>query len=637
MEEDGKKKSAFDKFKGFPKIFWIANTLELFERGAYYGMMAVLSYHLVFNLGFSESVPGAIMTLLLPLLYFVPLISGALAKKYGFKNTLIFAFIVLGSSYFVLSQLQGLMTIILIMISLGIGAGAFKPMISATIALSTREDQRNLGYSIYYWSINFAAAIIPFIIGVMVPEHLYSIVFILSGVLITFNLLITIFKFDDPAPPDKNIDIFKALKNILIVIKDFRFVTLLIIYSGFWVLFSQMHIYLPIYMPQFKVMPAWFTVPFLSTINPGTIIILGPFLGRFADKYNAMKVMSIGMLIFIAGWTLTGLIPISMFFLFGIFLFSIGEFLTHPNFISYTSKIAPQDRVAIYMSCIFLSTGSGQMIGAFSSSILYPKIAVDMGRPNFFWAIYICVAVLSGGLLLIFNRVVNRKKREEEQSLLPKKKRTSEKKDFFNSKFTPVGLFAFIPIILLVSWSIGPLAIVEDSDDEWVFEPLKYDLTEGPSFSLSGSASENGEETENQLIELVEGELLASITIELTWFDEPDRSAGLGFRTLENQPDEFSMDISLYADPKDETTSTITASEGPSSNPRGSQGLLTFRQEFDHQNDISRNGTGLWAIIVNCHNCGDYQGAVLSESDSGNSYEISITTEIFVPEKYLDP
>ena len=43
----------------FPRTFWIANTLELFERWAYYGMFTVLSVYLTDpiskgGLGFSQ-------------------------------------------------------------------------------------------------------------------------------------------------------------------------------------------------------------------------------------------------------------------------------------------------------------------------------------------------------------------------------------------------------------------------------------------------------------------------------------------------------------------------------------------------------------------------------------------------------
>ena len=67
----------------FSSGFWIINGLELMERGAYYGTMAILAIHLHDNLDFSSEVTGILTGLLMALLYFVPLVSSALAEKVG--------------------------------------------------------------------------------------------------------------------------------------------------------------------------------------------------------------------------------------------------------------------------------------------------------------------------------------------------------------------------------------------------------------------------------------------------------------------------------------------------------------------------------------------------------------------------
>jgi len=44
-------------FKSFPKTFWVANTMELFERWAWYGLFAVLALSMfgLFNIDFSNN------------------------------------------------------------------------------------------------------------------------------------------------------------------------------------------------------------------------------------------------------------------------------------------------------------------------------------------------------------------------------------------------------------------------------------------------------------------------------------------------------------------------------------------------------------------------------------------------------
>ena len=44
--------------KKLPREFWAVNASNLFERGAYYGMLAVFSYHLIYNVGLESWMVG---------------------------------------------------------------------------------------------------------------------------------------------------------------------------------------------------------------------------------------------------------------------------------------------------------------------------------------------------------------------------------------------------------------------------------------------------------------------------------------------------------------------------------------------------------------------------------------------------
>ncbi len=106
MEESKGLSGIFGQFK---KIFWIVNTLELFERGAYYGTMAVLGVHVVETIlgggHNAEAIWGALYAMLIILLYFIPLVSAALAEKYGYRMVLLGAFGILIIGYFLARSL----------------------------------------------------------------------------------------------------------------------------------------------------------------------------------------------------------------------------------------------------------------------------------------------------------------------------------------------------------------------------------------------------------------------------------------------------------------------------------------------------------------------------------------------------
>ena len=67
----------------FSKAFWVANTVELLERAAYYGVFVVITLYLSNVLGFTDIQAATIAGVFSACLYLLPTFSGALADKIG--------------------------------------------------------------------------------------------------------------------------------------------------------------------------------------------------------------------------------------------------------------------------------------------------------------------------------------------------------------------------------------------------------------------------------------------------------------------------------------------------------------------------------------------------------------------------
>ncbi len=143
--------------------------MEFFERGSYYGVMSVLSVYLVLSkneggLGFSKESVGVIKSTITPLLYFLPILSGAIGDRFGYRKVLFFAFFTMSLGYWFAGFSTTYVTVFSSLILVALGAGFFKPMISGTIARVTDESNSSLGFGIFYWSINLGAFLFPFIL-----------------------------------------------------------------------------------------------------------------------------------------------------------------------------------------------------------------------------------------------------------------------------------------------------------------------------------------------------------------------------------------------------------------------------------------------------------------------------------------
>ncbi len=190
-------------FRSFPGQFWLVVIFEFFERGAYYGMMSFLSVYFVDILHFPKESVGVIKGVIQPLLYFLPIISGALADRFGYRRLLMIAFTLLGGGYFLTSQASSYGAVFAALVIMGFGAGTFKPLISGTIARSTDEDNSTLGFGIFYWTINLGAFLFPLILVPFLKAINPSYVIIASAICTAMMLIPTAFFYKDPVKKEK--------------------------------------------------------------------------------------------------------------------------------------------------------------------------------------------------------------------------------------------------------------------------------------------------------------------------------------------------------------------------------------------------------------------------------------------------
>ena len=91
---------------GFQRPFWVANFTEIFERVAYYGTTAVLAIYLSEQLHFSSELAGTLVGIAGFVVYGLAIVAGALADRFGFRRTLMCAYLVLTIGYFLLGSIE---------------------------------------------------------------------------------------------------------------------------------------------------------------------------------------------------------------------------------------------------------------------------------------------------------------------------------------------------------------------------------------------------------------------------------------------------------------------------------------------------------------------------------------------------
>jgi proton-dependent oligopeptide transporter, POT family len=416
----------------FPKNFWIVIIMEFFERGSYYGVMSVLSVYLVLSindggLGFSKESVGLIKSTITPILYFLPILSGAIADRFGYRKTLIFAFIIMSLGYFLTSMMTSYVLVFCSLILMVLGAGTFKPIISGTIARTTDEGNSTLAFGIYYWTINLGAFIFPLILIPILKDISWSYIFVMAAVGTGWLLLLNLFVYKEPKKPASTKSILEILKGALFVLKDFRFILMIVIYSGFWILYFQMFDTVLWYLKEHVDMtpldnlvngflrifisnPSWkFDAEHVTVINAGTIILLQIFISNIVKKTKALPTMIFGIGLGTIGMGILAISTHAFVFMAGIIIFSIGEMTAHPKYISYVGLIAPEDKKALYLGYSFLYGVLGSGIGGILGANLYVHFVDKLNQPGTLWFIFSMIGVATMVGLLLFNKFLTPK------------------------------------------------------------------------------------------------------------------------------------------------------------------------------------------------------------------------------------
>lgn len=429
MENTPKKKG----LASFPRNFWTVIVMEFFERGSYYGVMSVLSVYLVLDigqggLGFSKESVGVIKSVITPLLYLLPILSGALADQFGYKKTLIFSFVVMSLGYLFTSFSTSYYLVFASLLLMVTGAGFFKPIISGSIARCTDESNSGLGFGIFYWTINLGAFLFPLFLVPLMKSFGWNYIFIMAAVGTGWLLFLAIFLYKEPARPAIQKKLGEVLTGAVMVLKDFRFIIMIAIYSCFWILYFQMFDtvlwYLTEYMDMtpvnnavnsflalFTENPSWsFDAEHVTVINAGTIILLQLIISMLVKNTKALPTMIIGIAMGTVGMGILAISTHAWVFMAGIIIFSIGEMTAHPKFISYVGLIAPPDKKALYLGYSFLYGVIGSGIGGVLGAFTYVKFVTEMGRPGLLWLMFSGIGVLTIVGLLLYNKFLAPKK-----------------------------------------------------------------------------------------------------------------------------------------------------------------------------------------------------------------------------------
>ena len=227
--------SAKPKRSPFPATFYVANVMEIFERMAWYGFFAVSSLYITSptadgGLGFSSLQRGVLQGVIPFLLYLFPVITGALADRYGYRRTFLVAFSIMVPAYYLLGQFKSFPLFFAAFLLVAVGAATFKPVVVGTVGRTTDETNQGLGFGVFYTIVNIGGFVGPIVAGYVRAVN-WSWVFVMSSVWIALNFIPTLFLYREPtsnAANDKQRSLGAVLGDAQEVLGNGRFALMVV-------------------------------------------------------------------------------------------------------------------------------------------------------------------------------------------------------------------------------------------------------------------------------------------------------------------------------------------------------------------------------------------------------------------------
>ena len=278
----------------FGRTFWTLNTIEMWERLAFYNLRVMAPIYLMQadnpgGLHLTAQDKGIIYAWWAVFQSLLPIITGGFADRFGYKRTLTFAISLMMVGYLMIAFLRDLPLLDQLAVGIGGAAGAvpfigatlkdwlahpgnywgfflgvltlatgtafFKPSIQASLSFQMTKETSSVGWGVFYWVVNVGAFIGHFLPSVLLvlslhlpgPFHAeansptaWRNLFLASALFTSFNLLLLLTYRDVPSGASKTLSPLRVLWLTLVNICEPRLLTWMAIMSCFWLMMYQL-------------------------------------------------------------------------------------------------------------------------------------------------------------------------------------------------------------------------------------------------------------------------------------------------------------------------------------------------------------------------------------------------------------
>jgi MFS family permease len=384
---------------GLNRTYWLCNIIEVWERLAYYVLRPVAPIYIcqadeAGGLHLPQTTKGFIYLWWAVFQSFLPMFTGGLADRYGYKRTIFFAVTMNIAGYVVMAFFHSYAGFFIGILMLATGTAFFKPGLQGTIAHQLSKENSSLGWGVFYWIVNVGAVIghyvSPLLLSVGEGFERWRTLFLFCAGCTALNYVMLLTFKDVPSGAPKTEGLLDVLRRTIVNLFEPRLIVWLLIMSCFWMMMYQLWDLQPNFISDWvdsSSVAAY--VPFdswrevgdrglvrvpqqvLISLNALLIVLLMVPVSWMVRRLRTLSAMLIGMVVATAGLLVAGLTGSGWVLLLGIVFFSLGEMLTGPKKNEYLGLIAPPGKKGLYLGYVNIPVGLGVGAGSYIAGQVY--------------------------------------------------------------------------------------------------------------------------------------------------------------------------------------------------------------------------------------------------------------------------
>lgn len=370
-------------------VFWVVGGMEMIERLAYYGVKAVATLYAKDpvskgGLGTDLASFGNILLVWALVQSFVPVLTGGLSDRYGYKETIFASTVVKIAGYLVMAFFPSFYGFFAGAVLLATGTAIFKPGIQGTLVKSTKRENSSMAWGIFYQTVNIGGFLGPLVAGAM-RKLAWRNVFLACAAIICLNFLMLL-TYKEPGKAERleraRVEKESNVQRESLVVESLRELikphvwVYLLIFSGFWFMFNSLFDVLPAHIEDWVDTRGIVTSLFgtggatnalvrffivmntegteinpegLLNLNAGLIMVTCFLFAALSGKMRATTSMVVGTLLASLALFASGYSSLGWLSVFAILIFSVGEMLSSPKFSEFIGNFAPSDKKAMYL------------------------------------------------------------------------------------------------------------------------------------------------------------------------------------------------------------------------------------------------------------------------------------------------